>query len=136
MLLYEQRLYEEMRKLIPSTFDAKDHEAMYHAADTWRLPFWDFARKKPSWDDKNPTSPKNNPENVTAADTPNVPYLLTQTHVQVRAKAVSGGLATVANPMFNFAVPKGKVFGDYNVLYTDDYYKEHPKEGREPWVSG
>ena len=34
MLLYEQRLYEEMRNLIPDTFAAEDQDDMVKAADT------------------------------------------------------------------------------------------------------
>lgn len=41
MMLYEQRIYEEMIALIPKTFDEEDHKAMYDAAKTWRLPYWD-----------------------------------------------------------------------------------------------
>lgn len=47
MALYEQRLYEIMLKLIPTTFAAQDHADLIHAAETWRLPYWDFAEKKP-----------------------------------------------------------------------------------------
>jgi hypothetical protein len=57
MLLFEQRLYEEMKKLIPTTFAAKYHDAMNEAADTWRLPFWDWAMKKPTWNPDNQDDP-------------------------------------------------------------------------------
>lgn len=39
-MLYEQRLYELMLKLIPTTFLAEDQADMIHAAETWRLPYW------------------------------------------------------------------------------------------------
>ena len=61
MLLFEQRLYEEMRELIPDTFAESDHTDMFRAADTWRLPFWDWARRKPTWNPSDQNDPVNNP---------------------------------------------------------------------------
>jgi tyrosinase len=112
MLLYEQRLYEIMRDLIPTTFASADHAAMFHAAETWRLPFWDWARKKPTWDASNPDSPKNdpgNPVNLGPGTGPNVPFILTQKTVEVKTKTEA---ASVPNPMWRFILPKTKQYPD------------------------
>jgi tyrosinase len=111
MLLYEQRLYEEMRALIPSTFAAEDHNEMIKAADTWRLPFWDWAMKKPNWNPANP----DDPVNKIPGSGPNVPFIVTQEKVPVRTK--TGSAASVDNPMFHFAVPTN--FGQYGVKNND-----------------
>jgi len=111
MLLYEQRIYEEMRALIPTTFAAEDQNEMIQAADTWRLPFWDWAMKKPTW---NPAKP-DDPVNRIPGTGPNVPFIVTQQKVQVRTK--TGTAAPVDNPMFHFAVPTK--FGDYGVANDD-----------------
>lgn len=52
MLLFEQRMYEEMCDIVKSQFsaDSKIKEQMQRAADAWRLPFWDWARRRPNWD--------------------------------------------------------------------------------------
>lgn len=44
LALYEQRLYEIMLKLIPTTFALEDQPALIHAAETWRFPYWDWVR--------------------------------------------------------------------------------------------
>lgn len=115
MLLYEQRLYEEMRNLIPDTFAAEDQDDMIKAADTWRLPFWDWAMKKPNWNPANP----DDPVNKIPGSGPNVPFIITQEKVPVRTK--TGSAVPVDNPMFHFAVPGS--FGNYGVKYDS-----------RPWV--
>lgn len=105
MLLYEQRLYEIMIDLIPRTFIPEDQNDMINAANTWRLPFWDWAEQKPDWgapNDKNRYGP-------------NVPYLLTVPKVQVKTKT---GVATVDNPMWKFVMPVNgtkSTMGDYGI---------------------
>jgi tyrosinase len=100
-----------MVKLIPTTFATQDHDALYKAADSWRLPFWDAALKRPDWTD---------PDNK-AKYGPNVPYLLTVDKVEVLTKI---GTAKVENPMWKFDVPQmnqGKsTFGDYGVTAVED----------------
>ncbi|KAI1842912.1 hypothetical protein JX266_010930 [Neoarthrinium moseri] len=43
LLLYEQQIYEIMIRDIVPTFPEGERKAWRHAADTWRLPFWDWA---------------------------------------------------------------------------------------------
>ena len=114
VLLYEQRLYEIMLDLIPQTFAARDQAAMMHAAKSWRLPFWDWASKKPDWDPEYPENPKNIEPKVGL----NVPYLLTLPMVEVKTMT---GSNKVPNPMWRFVLPRNSTspkkttFGDYNI---------------------
>ncbi|CAG8971787.1 hypothetical protein HYALB_00001896 [Hymenoscyphus albidus] len=104
--LYEQRLYEIMKQIIPTTFAAQDHAALIHAADTWRLPYWDWAEKKPDW------SAPNDPSKFG----PNAPYIITVPQVEVLTKT---GVALVDNPMWKFNLPQihpdKPTFGHYGV---------------------
>jgi tyrosinase len=97
-----------MLELIPTTFAVQDKDDMIRAAQTWRLPFWDWAMKKPDW---------HQPANLKRYG-PNVPYLLTVLKVQVKTKT---GVADIDNPMWKFTLQPNepnKVFGDYGI--TDD----------------
>lgn len=127
MLLYEQRLYEIMKDVIAAgTFADADKEAMKHAANTWRLPFWDWAIKKPAWDVDNPDSPVN----LAPAVGRNCPYIVTQKKVQVKTAT---GVATVSNPMWKYNLPanpkfpNSKTFGDYGITDRKDWETKKPK---------
>ena len=119
MLLYEQRLYEVMRDLIPREFATQDQAAMFRAADTWRLPFWDWAAKKPDWD---PTNPEN-PQNVGPVVGLNVPYLLTQKTVYVKSK--TGSAVEMPNPMWKYTPPTGKTFGNHGITNEEGEVRNH-----------
>lgn len=116
MALYEQRLYEEMNSIIKNDFnvDQTEQQDMQRAADTWRLPFWDWAMKKPVWKPDDPDSV----QNKTPGNGPNVPFIITQKQIEVRSPGRK--TAMVPNPMFNFALPVGQQFGDYDVGDTQD----------------
>ncbi|PVH87416.1 putative tyrosinase [Cadophora sp. DSE1049] len=102
LALYEQRLYEIMLKLIPTTFALEDQPAMIQAAETWRLPFWDWAMRKPDWHFPNDRR----------RDGPNVPFIITVPTVEVMTKT---GVATVSNPMWRYKLPNGATFGDFGI---------------------
>ncbi|KAG9237189.1 putative tyrosinase [Amylocarpus encephaloides] len=106
LALYEQRLYEIMLKLIPTTFARQDQAACTAAANSWRLPFWDSAIKRPDWRSPNDKSKLG----------PNCPYLLTVPKVEVLTKT---GTAQVDNPMWRFKVPvvqqEKTTFGHYGI---------------------
>ena len=112
MLLYEQRLYQVMCDLIPESFANSDRPAMQHAADTWRLPYWDWAMKKPEWDTDNPDSPKNSGPNATNVKL-NVPFILTQKNVEVMTAT---GSTSVPNPMLKFVLPNNKKHPEYKTF--------------------
>lgn len=117
MILFEQRLQEEMLLLIPSTFPEEIHAEMIKAAETWRLPYWDWAMKKPNWNPEN----QDDPVNRIPGSGPNVPFLITQKMVEVRTQT---GSTSVQNPWYQFSVAEGRTFGTYGV--------EHEER---PWVS-
>lgn len=127
MLLYEQRLYEEMVSCVPENFDEKDWEDYYKAADTWRLPFWDWAITKPDW---NPNHPKD-PINRVIGTSCNVPFIITQKTVKVRTK---NGTKRVPNPMFQYGLPEGKNFKNLNV-WDDPKAPDYNTATQRPWVS-
>ena len=101
------------------TFAEADKPAMYQAAKTWRLPFWDWAMKKPDWDPTKTDSLKDHGDNVG----PNVPFLLTQEYVEVKTAT---GTTSVPNPMLKFSIPKDprnpkkQSFKDYDIPESDD----------------
>ena len=103
-----------MRALIKDTFVEEDHAAMYKAAETWRLPYWDWAVKKPEWDFENPDSLENTGPPVDL----NVPYLLTQKTVYVKGK--TGEAEPMPNPMWSYALPdQAKNFGSYGITNVE-----------------
>jgi hypothetical protein len=107
MLLYEQRLHELMIQIIPDNFATQDQPSAKAAADTWRLPFWDWAMKKPDW------------PNGKVPVGPNVPEAITRASVDVITKT---GTATVANPMWKFYLPKANTtFGDVGITEIGPY---------------
>ncbi len=102
--------------LIPTTFAAEDQAAMIQAAETWRLPFWDWAMKKPDW---------HFPDDRTK-DGPNVPFIITVPTVDVKTKT---GSATVDNPMWKFKVPDDpvrKTFGDFGITRDQSLPVSYP----------
>ncbi|KAL9050230.1 MAG: hypothetical protein Q9162_006765 [Coniocarpon cinnabarinum] len=135
----EQRLHEIMRALIPEVFAQQDHEELFHAADTWRLPYWDWAAAKPDWTGKSKRLG------------PSVPYLLTQASVQVRGKT---GTVTKPNPWYCFPLArpwKKKTFGEYDITDQDGdrpfsiskattkqplVWKKNSPRFQELWVDG
>jgi len=106
LALYEQRLYEIMLKLIPTTFALEDQPAMVQAAETWRFPYWDWAMRKPDWHFPNDRR----------RDGPNVPFIITVPTVEVMTKT---GVATVSNPMWKYRLPNGASFGDFGITRDD-----------------
>ena len=101
-----------MLELIPEKFAEADQGAMIHAAKTWRLPYWDWAVKKPYWDPTNPDNPRNREPLVDL----NVPYILTQETVYAKGK--TGTTDPMPNPMWKFQLPKGRTFKNFGV--TDE----------------
>ena len=65
--------------------------------------------KKPTWNPDNPDDPKNR----IPGSGPNGPFIVTQKKIPVRTR--TGSAVPVDNPMFNFALPKNKNFGQYGV---------------------
>ncbi|KAL3427941.1 tyrosinase [Phlyctema vagabunda] len=87
------------------TFAQEDQEEMIHAAETFRLPYWDWAMRKPDW---------RRPNDLNRYG-PNVPFILTVPKVEVKTKT---GVSEVDNPMWKFTLPPNgnkTTFGDYGI---------------------
>lgn len=101
-----------VHEVIP-TFPAKLRAELHAAADTWRLPYWDWAMQKPDWLD--PSNP--------ARYGPNVPELITLPKVEVR---IATGVGAMDNPVWKFALqqPQGgsNIMKNYgiNFVFTKD----------------
>ncbi|PGG97210.1 hypothetical protein AJ79_09293 [Helicocarpus griseus UAMH5409] len=76
-----QRLYEIMINDIIPQYPEKDQSTLRYAADTWRLPYWDWAAN------------------------PKIPWLATEPQLQV---SLLEELETIPNPLYQFRMPNGK----------------------------
>ncbi len=94
-------------KVIPILFDQSQWPELRAAADSWRLPYWDWAARKPDWHDPN------------GKYGPNVPYIVTQPKVEVRSRT---GTVIADNPMWKYSLfqkPNASVtFGDLGIPYN------------------
>ncbi len=109
----QQRLHEIMvQKIIPE-FDISEQEELKLAAKTWRLPYWDWAQRKPDW--TAPTDPLKYGNNV--------PYVITLPEVEIRT---STGTSTIPNPLWKFSMPgvgaNEHEMGDYGITAINAYH--------------
>ncbi|KAL2825783.1 hypothetical protein BDW59DRAFT_145909 [Aspergillus cavernicola] len=127
LLLYEQRLYEIMVDEIIPTYPPKDQLGLRAAADTWRLPYWDWAVN------------------------PKIPWLATQPELQI---SLLDQLETIPNPLYQFRMPDGKPMeahgvGDVKAMGEDTVYsygkcvatsrcptEEQSKPDSKDWIQG
>lgn len=95
LLLFEQRIYEIMTTEIIPTFPANQQADLTAAANTWRLPYWDWAAKK-----------------VRGSSEPDyaVPLIVLNETIEVSTPT---GQSTIKNPMYSFTTPQP--MGDYGV---------------------
>jgi tyrosinase len=93
MALYEQRLYEEMLKIIDGI--PIDQKAPWQlAASQWRLPYWDWAAPQPYINDYG------------------VPELLTMETISIVLPDSNLKKVPYANPLWKFSNPSGATMGD------------------------
>ncbi|KAL4785045.1 hypothetical protein BJX76DRAFT_367191 [Aspergillus varians] len=127
LLLYEQRIYEVMTNEIIPSYPEKDRPALIAAADTWRLPYWDWAVN------------------------PKVPWLAAEPVLQV---SLAGKVETLQNPLYQFRMPDGKPMeehgvGDVKAMGEDTIFSygkclatsRCPEDGQEKanspdWING
>lgn len=83
-----------VREIIP-TFPEPDRAALLEAANTFRVPFWDWASKKP---------------NDAGDYNYDVPKLVRLEEVEVRVPG--GGTTKIQNPFWQFRMPDGMSMGD------------------------
>jgi tyrosinase len=90
------------QEIIPNQFDQSLSQELHSAADTWRLPYWDWAMQKPDWKNK-----------ANGRRGPNVPQVITLPKVPVRGR--TGGMVIVDNPMWKFALQNGDTMGQHGI---------------------
>lgn len=86
-----------MKNLVPG-YPQSDQARLNAACDSWRLPYWDWAAKKPQ--------PSGNPNY-------GVPQIVTLPTVDVFPS--SGGVQNVPNPMYKFTMPGGQDMGQQGI---------------------
>ncbi|KAL3471608.1 hypothetical protein BJX99DRAFT_266607 [Aspergillus californicus] len=127
LLLYEQQIYEIMINEIIPTYPENTRPALRAAADTWRLPYWDWAAN------------------------PRVPWLASEPELQI---SLLDQLETIPNPLYQFRMPDGKPMeahgvGDVKAMGEDTVYsygkciatsryptEEQSKPDSKDWIQG
>lgn len=95
------------QEIIPHHFDQSLRGELQAAADTWRLPYWDWGMQKPDWHNKGNNTQRG----------PNVPEIVTLPKVSVRGR--TGGMVLVDNPMWKFSLPRGDTMGNHGVPFLE-----------------
>ncbi|MCJ1424292.1 hypothetical protein MMC29_002179 [Sticta canariensis] len=101
LLLFEQRLYQIMVDIIIPKFPVDQQDELKDAAKQWRLPFWDWASKRPV-------------EN--GSPDYDVPQLVRLESVKIRGPE---GLHWVRNPLYVFKMPDNVPMSDGKVDFRD-----------------
>ncbi|MCJ1461686.1 hypothetical protein MMC07_000284 [Pseudocyphellaria aurata] len=104
ILLFEQRLFRIMVNSIIPKFPLDQQSYLRYAAQQWRLPFWDWASKKPVESVYDPDGHGDHDYDV--------PQLVRLESVEIRGPA---GWKWVKNPLYVFRMPKGISMGDAGV---------------------
>ncbi|MCJ1266573.1 hypothetical protein MMC22_006458, partial [Lobaria immixta] len=97
VLLYEQRIHEIMTQVIIPKYPRHNQEQLTHAANTWRLPYWDWAvlkfdaRRRPTY---------------------NIPKIVRMKRIRLKGPE---GFTCVDNPMYRFSMPGGQSMGAYGI---------------------
>ena len=95
------------QEIIPKKFDQSLWPELQAAADTWRLPYWDWAMQKPDWHNK-----------TNGRRGPNVPEVVTLKSVPVRGR--TGGMLFVDNPMWKFSLKPGDHMGNHGIPFLEN----------------
>jgi len=101
-----------MLEVIKDFPDAQQPE-LKHAADTWRLPYWDWGVKKPSYDG--------------TPDDYDVPQLIRLETVQIRSPPLDKNSEKkarkwVKNPLYTFRMPNGQPMSAAGVKYKNYWW--------------
>ncbi|MCJ1352324.1 MAG: hypothetical protein MMC33_002308 [Icmadophila ericetorum] len=99
LMLYEQRLYEIMtQQIIPKYVDDSNRDQWTNAAQTWRLPYWDWAMKKP--------------DQSTGSASYNIPQIFQNAQIRI---TIPSGPMTVDNPVYKFTMPNQQTMGSAGI---------------------
>jgi tyrosinase len=115
MALYEQALYEVMiTDIIPQVPEAARAQ-WKSAADSWRLPYWDWAQKKLR---KDPSDPGNIKDKIIY----DAPLIVKDAKIEVLdyKQAGLGTVAKIDNPMYKFRMPDGSQMGSFGINDVQD----------------
>src|SRR4051794_31530757 len=101
-------MVEDVIKNIPEPLEAKRKE-WRKAADTWRLPYWDWAVKK--------SRPNPSPEDPNARKTVyDLPIIARNPRIEVLDyTSLVGATTEIDNPMYQFKIPGGVNMGSLSV---------------------
>jgi len=101
MLLFEQVIYEYMRDLAETKYSGDERKAMLFAAANWRLPYWDWAEKKP-------IDYKDRSKGVDY----NLPLAFLDRDINIEGVAQQQGVPS--NPLYQFTMPGQATLGGTN----------------------
>ncbi|MCJ1468770.1 hypothetical protein MMC07_007400 [Pseudocyphellaria aurata] len=102
VLLYEQRIHEIMTQVIIPKYPRHRQEQLIGAANTWRLPYWDWAVMK---------------SDASRRFNYNVPKIVRMKKIWVEGPE---GPVKIDNPMYRFSMPGGKSMGEYGITPIDE----------------
>ena len=109
--MYQQVIFENMKEIIKE-FPPQDRPALTHAAETWRLPYWDWGSKRPTFE---------TPDDVDY----DVPHLARLETVHIRCppdKTTGKTRKWIKNPIFSFRMPGGITMGEAGVNFKDYFW--------------
>ncbi|GAB1312862.1 tyrosinase [Madurella fahalii] len=122
MMLFEQVLHEIMINDIIPELPKTEQASWTDAANTWRLPYWDWAEKKTRNEGETPIY--------------DVPLITKESRILViNLKDVQDD-TYIDNPMYKFTVPGNKNMGRYGVqdVQDDDDFKFSECKGTSRWA--
>ncbi|KAI1131069.1 Di-copper centre-containing protein [Nemania abortiva] len=135
MLLYEQALFEIMTKEVIPQLPESDRKKWTDAANTWRLPYWDWAQKKTREGKDKPIY--------------DVPLITKDPRIEVVNLKTPATTFYMDNPMYKFTMPKNKAMGLYGISDIDGVpfsksvgtsrwapYDPDAKTASTKWVNG
>lgn len=104
-ILGQQVLYEIMLEEVIPKLPESYRDKWIGAANTWRLPYWDWAQKKTRDGKDKPIY--------------DVPLIAKGPRVEVVDLATPATTTYIDNPMFKFTMPKSKAMGPYGINDID-----------------
>ncbi|KAI1645927.1 Di-copper centre-containing protein [Daldinia loculata] len=120
VLLFEQVIFELMKEVV-NEYPEVDRPDLLQAARTWRLPYWDWALKKPINGDLNKRDYT-------------VPLAVLSEEVEIRQPTVQGrGL--YRNALYQFTMPGRITMGDSSLKYKDQDLRITASEIPDPDTS-
>ena len=86
------------QQIIPKYVDDSNRDQWTNAAQTWRLPYWDWAMKKP--------------DQSTGSASYNIPQIFQNAQIRI---TIPSGPMTVDNPVYKFTMPNQQTMGSAGI---------------------